>query len=210
MQRARTDQAKDDRRQALLSAALDEFFDRGFAASRMDDVAKRAGLSKGTVYLYFDSKDALFKALIEQLTSPNIARIEAIAAEAPSIETALERIAAFAPVLIRQSNLPRLMKVLIGDSHLFPDLINTYRKDVLERLLAIVAGVLEKAAARGEIEVQDPHLTARLVMAPVALSGLWEAVFGREASAEVDLETLFKIHASFLLKALRPEGGRSL
>ena len=65
MQRARSEAAKDTRRQALLTAALDEFFERGFAAARMDDIARRAGFSKGTLYLYFDSKEALFASLIE-------------------------------------------------------------------------------------------------------------------------------------------------
>ena len=75
MRRARSEDAKDERRQLLLSAALDEFFERGFSAARIEDIAQRASLSKGTVYLYFDSKEALFLALIEDLATPNIEQI---------------------------------------------------------------------------------------------------------------------------------------
>ena len=84
MLRARSIEAKVDRQQALLSAALDTFFDYGFAASRMEEIASRAGVSKGALYLYFDSKEALFKALIEHHAIPNLERIEAIAAAAPT------------------------------------------------------------------------------------------------------------------------------
>ena len=62
MKRARSDEAKDERRAQLLDAALDEFFEKGFSAARMDDIARRAKLSKGTLYLYFDSKKAMFQA----------------------------------------------------------------------------------------------------------------------------------------------------
>lgn len=206
MQRARSDEAKDERRAILLNAALDEFFEKGFAAARMDDIARRAGLSKGAVYIYFDSKETLFKALIEQLAAPNIERIEQIASGSVSIEQALDRLAAFAPLMIRQTDLPRLMKVLVGDSHTFPEIIQAYRREVLERLLSILADALKQAEARGEIELRDAALTARLLLAPIAFSGLWHAVFGKVAEAAVDLDTLFRLHADNMLKALRPEG----
>ncbi len=206
MLRARSDDAKDQRRQALLEAALDEFFEKGFAATRMNDVAKRAGLSKGALYLYFDSKEAMFRALIETLTSPNLEQMEQIAARSASIEQALAGLRAFAPVMIRQSDMPRLMKVVIGDSHLFPEIIRAYRVELIERVIGLVAGVLEQAQARGEIEVDDPALTARVVMAPVVLSAVWQAIFGRDPEAKVDLERLFEIHTSLMLKALKPGG----
>ncbi len=78
MKRARTPQAKEDRRQALLKAALDEFYEKGLTAARADDIAERAGLSKGTLYVYFKSKEDLFKALIENLTTPKLAMLENI------------------------------------------------------------------------------------------------------------------------------------
>ena len=78
MQRARSQTDKDARRQLLLQAALDEFFERGFAAARMEDIARRVDLSKGTVYLYFKSKDDLFRALIEEHALPNLETIEMI------------------------------------------------------------------------------------------------------------------------------------
>ena len=106
MLRARSDEAKDERRQALLGAALDEFFEKGFTATRMDDIARRAKLSKGTLYLYFDSKEAMFRSLIESFALPNLAKIEQITTSAGSLRDALSGLASFVPLLIRHSEMP--------------------------------------------------------------------------------------------------------
>lgn len=202
MLRARSDEAKDERRQALLGAALDEFFEKGFAASRMSDIAKRAKLSKGTLYLYFNSKEAMFRALVESLASPNLEMIETIIEGSGSLRDALAGISRFAPLLIRHTELPRLMKVLVGDSHMFPQMVRAYRQELIERVLAMIAGMLRRAKESGEADIEDPELTARIVMAPVVLSGLWQAIFNSRSEAEVDLEELFRIHERMMLKAL--------
>ncbi|WP_321489873.1 TetR/AcrR family transcriptional regulator [uncultured Hyphomonas sp.] len=205
MQRARTEEAKDERRQALLSAALDEFFEKGFAATRMDDVARRAHLSKGALYLYFDSKDALFQGLVESLATPNLEIVEQITQQAATLKEALRGIRLFAPNLIRQTELPRLMKVLIGDSQMFPDLVQTYRRELIDRVLSMIASLLKRANDSGEASIAHPELTARLVMAPIVLSALWQAVFNQKSEADVNLDQLFEIHEQMLLNALRIE-----
>ena len=203
MKRARSDEAKDERRAQLLDAALDEFFEKGFSAARMDDIARRAKLSKGTLYLYFDSKKAMFQELIDELAIPKIEGIEQIALSAASIDDALDGFASLAPVLVRESKIPILMKILIGDSQTFPDILTDYRRNVLERILNTVASILEQANARGEIKVEDPDLMARLIIAPAALSGIWQALFGQDQEVQIDLETLFRMHADNLKAALK-------
>lgn len=203
MKRARSDEAKDKRRAQLLDAALGEFFEKGFSAARMDDIARRAHLSKGTLYLYFDSKRAMFLELIEELAIPKIAGIEEIALSAPTIDIAIDGIAAMAPSLVRESKIPLLMKVLIGDSHTFPDILTDYRRNVLERILGALTTLLEHACARGEIRVEDPYLMARLIIAPAALSGIWHALFSQDKDADVDLETMFRMHAENIKLALK-------
>ena len=206
MSRARTNAEKDQRRQDLLSAALDEFFEKGFSAARMDDIAAHAELSKGALYLYFQSKEALFTELIETLTEPNIDILETVAANAPSLRAALDQIATIAPQIITSSDMPRLMKVIIGDAHNFPDIIRNFRRTVLERILGLVAGMLEQAQNNGEIVIADPQLGARLIMAPFALSGIWQAVFGADPDARVDLEGLFRMHADAFYNGVRRKG----
>jgi len=205
VKRARTLAAKEKRRQRLLEAALDEFFEKGFAAARMDDIAERAGLSKGSLYLYFKSKEDLFEALVDNLAGPKLDRIEKIATRIPSLKLALWAFARYAPKVIRESDMPRLMKVLVGECQTFPDIVATYRRKTIDRLLGALTTMLSNASARGEAAIDDPALTARLVVAPVVLSGIWQAVFAASDAEPIDLDALFAMHVRFLLKALQPE-----
>ena len=202
MKRARTEQAKDERRQLLLDAALDEFYERGFAAARMDDIAQRAGLSKGTLYLYFKSKEDLFNGLVETISLPKLEQVRAMLSMQDSLEGALNALAAFAPVMIKQSRLPHLMKVIIGESNLFPKTVRRYREEVIDQAINVMTMMLEAARQRGEIEVENPRLMARLVVAPIVFSAIWEVSFGRDPEAEVDLPALFQLHVKILKDAL--------
>jgi AcrR family transcriptional regulator len=208
MLRARTEQAKDKRKMALLISALDEFYERGFNAARMEDIAKRAHLSKGTLYLYFDSKPALFKALIEEIALPTLGNTGQIAEKAPSAVQALTSLMNYMPQVIRHSPMPKLMKVLIADSKAFPELTLLYRKQMIERALSMIKGVLQRGNANGEWQVEDVHLTARLVIAPMIFSVIWRVTFENialeddSALPELDLEGLFALHTQYLLAAL--------
>lgn len=204
MKRARTTEAKEQRRDAILKAALDEFYERGYAAALTDAIAERAGVSKGTLYLYFANKEELFAALIDSLAKPQLERLEMIAKFAPSFEMALNGIAEFAPAFVRDSDMPKLLKVLIGESQIFPDVIHGYRKNIIDRVLALIAGLLNDAKTKGEIGIDDPALTARLVVAPIIFSAMWQAVFAAEDKKPVDLNALFEMHAHFLMKAMSP------
>ncbi len=204
-QRARTEEAKDQRRQALLAAALDEFFERGFTAARMDDIAARAGLSKGSLYLYFKSKEALFGALVDVYALPNVERVEAAASAAPDATTAIQSFTQLAPLLVRTSAVPKIMKILIADAPAFPDVVNAYRRAVIERGLKVIENILRRAGETGELNIENPQLTARLVIAPMILSAIWHVVFERnDETATVDLEALFALHGKMLLRALAP------
>jgi len=202
MQRARTDDAKDERRQAMLAAALEVFVEKGFAAARMDDIARTASLSKGTVYLYFPSKEDLFEAVLRNVAIPNVERMEGLMRDAPSVGEALDGVAQFVPHLIRNTQLPQIMKLLISEAGTFPQIVQAYREDVLDRLLAAVAGLLARAHKAGEIDAPEPMLAARLVAAPIAFSGIWSVVFETDPKARVDVEALIALHVQHLKKAL--------
>lgn len=202
MARARTQEAKDERRKIFLKMALEEFYEKGFTAARMEDIAERADVSKGTLYLYFASKEELFNALIDNIALPNLEQIESITKSMPSIELAIRNIANFGPHVILNTDLPRLMKVIISESQAFPEMVEAYRQRVLLRLLGIISGLLKAAKERGEIEIGDPEHTAKLLMAPMVLSGLWTAMFGSEGEAKLDVEGLLQTHADLFLKAI--------
>lgn len=202
MLRARTDEAKEQRRRALLDAALAEFFERGFSAARMDDIAARAKLSKGTLYLYFDSKEALFTSLVETFAIPNIVMFEAVVQNAGGGVAAIRTFMKIAPVVIRESPLPKIAKILIADAPAFPEIVTAYREQVIERALGVIVSALSAAKEAGQIEIGDPRLTARLVIAPVLMSAIWRIVFEHDPAAKIDLDALFAEHEKMLLRGL--------
>lgn len=203
MKRARSQEAKEQRRQKFFDAALDEFYEKGFAAGSMDDIAQRAGLSKGTLYLYFTSKEDLFSALIKKLTQPNLETIEMLSKTAPSIEVALQGIAKFVPSVMGQMNLPRLLKVLIGESQTFPKIISSYKKNIIDKVLGIITDMLEEANNRGEVTVSNPELTAKLIMSPFVFSGIWLSTFSQHDNSKLDLESFFQTHVDYIYKAIQ-------
>ncbi|QGX39726.1 TetR/AcrR family transcriptional regulator [Permianibacter aggregans] len=208
MPRARSPEAKDERRAVLLQAALDEFFERGFTAARMDDIARRAGVSKGALYLYFDSKEQMFSALIDTVALPNLALIEQKLAQAASAREALFGLLAMLPKVLQRSSLPRLAKILIGDANHFPDMVRAYRERMIERGLKALTGLVERGNTNGEWQVANPALTARLIMAPALFAGIWQVVFQRPDEKPLDVDALFAQHAELLARALgveRPE-----
>lgn len=212
MKRARSQEAKDERRELLLNAALEVFFENGFMAARMDDIAARANLSKGTLYLYFSSKEDLFNGLVEIISTPRLNQLRSITAKSHGLVEALDVFADFAPELILKSDVPKLMKIMLAESQSFPQIADTYRKIIITPVLSVFEDILTKARSRGEVTV-DPTLGARLIIAPVALSGLWRILFMGNtpdsssppkmspSDAKAELSELFKLHVNTLKAA---------
>jgi AcrR family transcriptional regulator len=166
---------KDARPQEILDAALAEFASRGFAATRVEDIAARAGVSKGVVYLYFDNKVALFEALIRNGVLPNVEHIERLAERAEgSAVDALRAIFAFVQVRFEQSNLPKLPQIVLAEAVNYPQFARLYRVEVIDRVTAAFARVLERGVRRGEFRAIRPQDTARVLMMP-----MWGVVFRR-------------------------------
>lgn len=200
--RARTEEAKEERRVSILNAALHEFYERGLAGARLDDIADQAGVSKGTLYLYFDNKEALFRDLIHHYTGPTIKQLESKVSLAPSLEQALNSFVQISVDIIRQSEMPAVMKVMIGESQAFPDIIRHHRENIIEKTDMIFTKVLSAAKDRGEIEIDDPALVTRLMFAPIVYSSIWQSVFASNCPYDVDYETLLQTHVKLMLKGM--------
>lgn len=196
---------KDARPTELLDAALAVFAEKGFAAARMEDIAARAGAAKGTLYLYFPSKEAVFEALVRGIVVPNIERAEAAAAahDGP-IAPLLRELMAAAAGIVRDSDLATLPRLLIGELHKFPDLARFYRTEVIDRALALIAGLHRRGVERGEFRPQDSELVARLVVAPVLLAAIWRTVLIPAGEVPADPWPLLALHAEALLRGLGP------
>jgi AcrR family transcriptional regulator len=189
-----------ERRDAILAAALDEFSSQGFAAARLDDVAKRAGVAKGTIYLYFRDKEALFQELIRSMLTPVVGSLEALRdADMPLRELADQLVEIFVRDIFgtRRRDVIRLM---ISEGRRFPKLAEFYYREVLSRILAAMRTLLTRAAARGEVPealAQFPQLLAASGLIAVVWTGLFDRF------EPLDVRALMKVHLDLLFAAER-------
>jgi AcrR family transcriptional regulator len=202
---ARWRRRKEARPQEILDAALAEFAARGFAAARMEDIAARAGVTKGTLYLYFASKEELFKSLVRESIGAVIAarQAEADLFEGPAAEL-LATVLRFIGYFARTSDRAVLPKIMMAEAGNFPELVRFYRAEVVDRGMALLSAIIARGIARGEFRPVDPQQAARLCIAPMLLVILWRTSFALADAAAWDLEGLIEAHIDVLLKGLAP------
>ncbi len=199
---------KEARPAEILDAALACFTERGFAATRLDEVARRAGVTKGTLYLYFDNKKNIFKAVVRKTIIPNIEKIESLVIDtdvpAPLL---LERLIQswVETILSPASAIPKLVMAEAGN---FPDLASFYLDEVVHRSMALVRRVLRIGIERGEFCPADIESVAVCVIAPLLLTMLWRHSLSRHEPGIQDPETLSAVHLRLLLDglAVHPSG----
>jgi AcrR family transcriptional regulator len=201
----RFERRKDARPGEILDAALDLFVEKGFAATRLEDVAQRAGVSKGTVYLYFDSKEDLFKAVIRS----GMVR---------AIEEAERRVAAYpgsAADLLRElytawwqniggTKLAGIPKLMISEAQNFPELARFYYEEVIQRGSQLFARTVERGIERGEFRRVNVDHTVRAIVAPLIMRAILEHSFLPCAGPEdFDVPAYFEHTLGLVLDGLR-------
>ena len=201
---------KDTRPAELLEAALAVFAEKGFAAARMEDIAARAGAAKGTIYLYFPSKEAVFEALVRSVVVPNIERAEALAAEHQGPMAALLRqlMGVLAGVL-QEGRIVVLPRLIIGELYKFPSLARFYKTNVIDRGLGLIASLHRRGVESGEFRPQDSDAVARLVVAPVLMMAIWRSVFAPHVKEPFEPGRVLNAHVDNLLRGLAAEPGKA-
>ena len=188
------------RREAILAAALEEFSARGFEAARLDDVAKRAGVAKGTIYLYFRDKESLFQELIRTMLTPLVGTIEALgAADMPIAVLASEIVDLFVRE-VYETRRKDVIRLMIAEGRRFPKLAEFYYREVLSRIIAAMRALLQRAAARGEVPaalVEFPQIIA----APGLVAIIWSGLF--ERFEPLDVRAMMKTHLDLLFAPRR-------
>jgi AcrR family transcriptional regulator len=194
---------KEARPGELLSAALQVFGERGFAATKLDEVAKRAGVSKGTVYLYFDSKEALFKAAVESAVKPALEAGEALAADQslPPPE-ALRTFVLWWWEKVGASDIGALPKLLVAEVGNFPELGEWFHENLVMRGKRAVASIIERGVASGEFRPVVPMDVARILFAQMFAYVLWRRAFGRTMPDVPEPEAYFNLVIDLLINGL--------
>lgn len=198
---------KDERAPEILDAALACFAEKGFAATRMEDIARRAGISKGTIYLYFESKEAVFKALARQSVGAQIAAVagQIKASDAHSADL-LRFVLATMGRFVRTSDRVVLPRVLLAEAGNFPELTQFWRREIIDQGLGLFAAIIRRGVERGEFRDVPPQHAARLCVAPLLIVALWRALFEKLDEEPYDYEGLVDAHIATLLRGLSPEG----
>jgi AcrR family transcriptional regulator len=194
---------KEARPGEIVDAALEVFAEKGFAAAKLDDIARKAGISKATLYLYFDTKDEIFRAVAQSEVASLMEALErqVEGADAPFAEIA-PRLLARAVAMMKGDRVPAIARMVIGESRNFPDLARIWHDDVVARVIGIVTGMIARAQARGEVAPGDPRLYAFSLMGPMVMAMLFREVFGGVDANSPDLNALADQHARTALRGL--------
>jgi AcrR family transcriptional regulator len=189
-----------ERREAILSAALDEFSARGFEAARLDDVARRAGIAKGTIYLYFRDKESLFQELIREMLTPLVGSIEALGEADPPLAVLADRIVDLFVREVYETRRKDVVRLMISEGRRFPKLAEFYYREVLSRIIDAVRSLLRRAAARGEVSEGLAEFP-QIIAAPGLIAIIWSGLF--ERFEPLDVRKMMKTHIELLFAPRR-------
>jgi AcrR family transcriptional regulator len=198
---------KEARPAEIVGAALAVFAEKGFASARTEDIAARAGISKGALYLYFPTKEDLFRAVVRDAVVPNVEAFQARIAG--SDEPFAAQLRMFLPSfaeLVAHSQLGAVAKMVIGESGNFPELARVWYENVMSRAIGMLSALIIRGQERGEVRPGDPRTHAFSIMGPMLMSVLWRETFTPIGGEPIDLPAIARQHVETVLSGLLIEG----
>jgi AcrR family transcriptional regulator len=194
---------KEARPAEIVAAALDVFVERGFATTKLEEVARRAGVTKGTVYLYFDNKEALFKAVVRETIVPIFARGEQMVAQHHgSAADLFGQLVRKWWELIGETSLSGIPKLMMAEAGNFPVLARFYYDEVISRGQRLMASVLERGITSGEFRRLDVKLAVKLAMAPLLHAANWRHSFALCTPEGLDIAKYLDHHIDIFLRGI--------
>ena len=201
----RWERRKDARPQELLAAALDLFVERGYASTRLEDVARRAGVSKGTLYLYFTNKEELFKAVVRENIVPALGEAEDIISAFDGHSADLMRCVMLGWwSRLGATKASGIIKLVMAEAANFPDLARFYQVEVINRSTAMIAGMFERAIARGEFRPVDASVMTQVLIAPMLMLITWKHSVGPCSQDGLDPMVFLEAFLDMALHGLLP------
>ena len=185
-----------ERRAAIVEAALDEFIARGFTATRLDDVAKRAGVAKGTIYLHFKDKESMFEELIRTAIVPLVGRMQAPPPLGGTVRDAIESFALAFIQEIASTRRGDIVRLIVAEGPRFPAIADFYYREVVSRGLAGMRALIELGIARGEIQHKNLARFPQIMVAPALIAVIWQSLFSKHAP--LDAIEMFRVHLDLI------------
>jgi len=194
----------------IVEAAMAVFAEKGFAAARLDEIAARAGVSKGAIYLYFPTKEEVFRAVVEQAVVPNVAALRAMLAMLASHPGPFTDIArAFAlqvGQLSRAAHIGGVLKMVVAEARNFPEIARIWHDRLVAHAVGALTEAVAAAQARGEVRPGDPRAYALSMIAPLVVGVIWRETFVPVGAQPFDLPALLDQHVETLLRGMNPHG----
>lgn len=194
---------KEDRPGEIVEAALAVFSEKGFAAAKLDEIARRAGLSKGALYLYYETKEDIFHAVVKTAVAPNVAAIRSRIEAFPGPFGAL--LALLLPTMaqiLSTSPVAAIGKMVISEGRNFPELARYWHDELVAPMIALMSGQIARAQTRGEVRAGDPRLFSVQIVSPFLMALLWRETFVPVGAPALPLEALAAQHLAVLQAGL--------
>ena len=195
-----------DRPDEVLDAAVHLFMERGFAATRVDDIATAAGISKGAVYQYFPTKQAIFEALVRRAVGPLVDEAVTASADRPGDPAkVIEGLARAVATRLKDPTRAAIPLLVIAEAATFPELAEFYRKEVVERAVAAFSRLYEEGVARGQLRAVPSAVAMRCVMGPIIANIILGRVFGLGLPKGVSDDDFIAAHLDIMMNGLRAD-----
>lgn len=199
---SRWQRRKDERPEEILDAALHLFSEKGFSATRMQDVANAAGISKGTLYLYFSNKEAIFYHVVQQRITPQLDQVESMVnASTGSQADLLKQLINGWWLGVACSSLSAIPKIITAEAGNFPELARYFTLNVVTRSRKLFSRVIERGMQRGEFRQYDADTVARLVIAPLVQATIWMHSL-KPYDDDAGTQQYLQLHCEFILNSL--------
>ena len=199
---------KADRPDEIVAAALEIFAEKGFAAARLEDIAARAGVSKGAIYLYFPTKQDVFRAVVEQGVAPNLNIVRAnLAAPTDNFANLLRSLMKLLPGVIATTPIGGIVKMVIGESRNFPELAQAWHDQLVQPALAAMTDAIAAAQANGELRPGDPRQYAISLVSPMLAGVIWRETFMPVGAEPIDIPSLAEEHVELWLRGVLSRAG---
>src|SRR6266481_9240474 len=185
-----------ERRAAIVEAAFDEFVARGFTATRIDDIAKRAGVAKGTIYLHFKDKESMFEELVRTAIVPLVGRLTAPPSPGGTVRDAVETLAGTFIREVASTRRGDIIRLIVSEGPRFPAIADFYYREVVSRGLGGMRALIELGIAKGEIRQTDLARFPQILVAPAIIAVIWKSLFERHSP--LDAYEMLRVHLDLI------------
>ena len=204
-QTQRWQRRKQERPSEIINAALEIFVEHGYAAAKLDDIAKKAGISKGSLYRYFDSKADLFKEMVKHVVIPQIEKAETTVNEyqgriAPLISNMVQNWWQ----TVGETRICGIPKLVISEAANFPELAEFYVSEVIQRGRKLVAGMIRRGVQSGEFRDVEPEYVARILISPIVFAAIWKESLS-PYDTQYDVKKYLTLETEIFLRGISKE-----